>query len=228
MLPVKLRRRFEYGQDKPQFPCLRVCKIITRCDGFKLCADYQAYERAHKLRRVRRPQKLLLILILVAWFAYMCWLAATNLLAAIDHEIDRMPTAEAVVTTPVVVDEPEQVVAAPQPNPDRDLLAQVIYAEARGESFDGKVAVGAVILNRVADSRWPDTVHAVVHQQVNGRAQFAVADRTNPECVEAAEAALAGENPVDDAVYFYADGAECGWIRTREIVAQIGGHVFAR
>lgn len=213
----------------PEFPCLRVCKIITRCDGFKLCADYQAYERAHKPRRVWRPQKLLLNLILVAGFAYLCYLAATDLLpAAIDHELDRMPTAGAVVTTPVVVDEPEQVVAAPQPNPDRDLLAQVIYAEARGESFDGKVAVGAVILNRVADPRWPDTVPAVVHQQVNGRAQFAVADRTNPECVEAAEAALAGENPVDDAVHFYAEGAECGWIRTREIVAQIDGHVFAR
>lgn len=55
-----------------------------------------------KPRRAWRPQKLLLNLILVAGFAYMCWLAATNLLpAAIDHELDRMPTADVMATAPI-------------------------------------------------------------------------------------------------------------------------------
>lgn len=107
---------------------------------------------------------------------------------------------------------------------DLQLLAAVIHAEARGEPFIGKVAVGAVVMNRVEDGRYPDTVAAVIEAP----GQFAVSrgSRPGPECYEAARAALAGEDPTGGALYFWS--RDDGWIGTRPVVARIGGHAFAR
>lgn len=165
---------------------------------------------------------MLVNLLMVAGVLVMLWLAATDLLGpAIDHELDRMhpgghrPTAESGAV--VVEDEPA--------DPDRDLLAALIHAEARGEPYQGKVAVGAVVLNRVNDDRWPDTVEAVVLQP----GQFATPTEATPEAERAAQEALSGVNPVGDAVYFYnPEVSWCGWIRSREVVAEIGNHTFSR
>ena len=164
---------------------------------------------------------ILLILLMIAA------IAIAILGPAIDHELDRLavaepmhpgghrPTAESVAV--VVEDEPA--------NPDLDLLATLIHAEARGESFEGQVGVGAVVLNRVNDPRWPDTVEAVVLQS----GQFATPTEATPEAERAAQEALSGVNPVGDSVYFYnPEISRCGWIVTRETVAEIGNHTFSR
>lgn len=110
-------------------------------------------------------------------------------------------------------------------DPRVDLLASLIHAEARGESYTGQVAVGAVVMNRVRDPRWPDTVEAVVRQP----GQFAVSHVASDRAREAAKDALDGVDPTGGAVYFYApEISTCGWIRTRETVCDIGGHRFAR
>src|SRR5690554_5528739 len=89
-----------------------------------------------KPRRVWRPQKLLLNLILVAGFAYMCWLAATDLLpAAIDHELDRVaPPAPVVLDKQDVPDEP-----APEPEPPTTTFEATAYTYECGNG-DGLTA----------------------------------------------------------------------------------------
>lgn len=109
------------------------------------------------------------------------------------------------------------------------LLAKIIFAEARGESFEGQVAVGAVILNRVEDPRFPDTIKEVVFEPgqftpVNGDKINFVPDR---KAYMAAEAALKGKDPTNGALYYYNPKiATDKWIKTRQIIKNIGNHSF--
>ncbi len=112
---------------------------------------------------------------------------------------------------------------------DRQLLAKIIFAEARGESFEGQVAVGAVILNRVEDSRFPDTIKEVVFEPgqftpVNGDKINFMPDR---KAYLAAEAALEGIDPTNRALYYYNPKiATDKWIKTRPVIKHIGNHTF--
>ena len=186
-------------------------KLRAKLGADQICAAMQ-----NKPRRKWCWQKMLVNLMMVAGVLVLLWMAATDLLGpAIDHELDRMPTTGSVAV--VVEDEPA--------SPDLDLLAALIHAEAKGESFEGQVAVGAVVLNRVNDPRWPDTVEGVVMEP----GQFAEPTEATVEAERAARAALNGVNPVGDSVYFYnPEVSRCGWIRSREITAQVGNHTFAR
>lgn len=111
------------------------------------------------------------------------------------------------------------------------LLARCINGEARGEEYTGQVAVAAVILNRVEDPGFPNSISGVVYQS---GAFDAVADgQINLEpydsCVRAAKDALAGWDPTGGAIYYYnPETATNQWIRTREIITTIGKHVFCK
>ena len=113
---------------------------------------------------------------------------------------------------------------------DRYLLAKVIYAEARGESYTGQVAIGAVVLNRVEDSRFPNTIAGVIYQPW---AFTAVNDgqinlEPNQKAYQAADDALNGWDPTYGCVYYYnPQTATSKWIWTTKKVTQIGKHVFA-
>ena len=113
---------------------------------------------------------------------------------------------------------------------DRYLLAKVIYAEARGESYTGQVAIGAVVLNRVEDSRFPNTIAGVIYQPW---AFTAVNDgqinlEPNQKAYQAADDALNGWDPTYGCVYYYnPETATSKWIWTTKKVTQIGKHVFA-
>lgn len=91
---------------------------------------------------------------------------------------------------------------------DLSLLAAIIYCEAGNQSREGKIAVGAVVLNRVASSSFPNTIHDVIYQSgqftpaYSGALAGALANGVPGDCVEAAQAALNGENPVGGALYF--------------------------
>lgn len=114
---------------------------------------------------------------------------------------------------------------------DRYLLAKIIYAEARGESFEGQVAVGAVILNRLKDPRFPKTIAGIIFQPY---AFTAVMDgqfymEPDEEAYRAADAALGGWDPTGGALYYYNPAkATSPWIWSRTIITQIGDHIFAR
>lgn len=114
---------------------------------------------------------------------------------------------------------------------ERDLLARLIHAEARGEPLKGQIAVGAVVINRVKSDKFPDTITEVIYQ----KGQFSpIALGTMPKvpqesAVEAAERALAGEDPTGGALFFYnpkTTAAPEFW-KTRPVIKQIGNHNFA-
>ena len=113
---------------------------------------------------------------------------------------------------------------------DLNLLAKLIYAEARGESYTGQVAVGAVVLNRVASSSFPNTISGVVYQPyaftcVNDGQINLTPDAT---AKKAAQDALNGWDPSYGALYYYNPKiATSSWIFSRKTTVIIGQHVFA-
>ncbi len=112
---------------------------------------------------------------------------------------------------------------------DLYLLSCTIYGEARGESYTGKVAVAAVILNRVRSSAFPNSIAGVIYQP---GAFTCVSDGqinlgTNDECTKAAQDALNGWDPTYGCLYYYNPvTATNQWIRQKKIVTTIGKHVF--
>jgi len=115
---------------------------------------------------------------------------------------------------------------------DVDLLARVIFAEARGEPYEGQIAVGAVVLNRVEDPCFPNTIEGVIYQD----GQFTSVDNGQIDLTpgvtayNAAYDAIDGIDPSNQALYFYnPEKAETlWWLSTREKTAVIGYHVFAK
>lgn len=112
-----------------------------------------------------------------------------------------------------------------------DLLARIINGEARGESYTGQVAVGAVVLNRVKSPSFPNTIPGVIYQ--NG-AFTAVTDgqihaAVTQSCYNAARDALNGWDPTGGAIYYYNPAtATSSWIWSRPVLTQIGKHVFCK
>ena len=115
-------------------------------------------------------------------------------------------------------------------NSDVYLLARLIYGEARGESYIGQVAVGAVVMNRVKSSSFPNTISAVIYQPY---AFTAVADgqinlTPNDRAIKAAKEAMNGYDPSYGSLYYYNPAiATSSWIFSRKTVVTIGRHVFA-
>jgi N-acetylmuramoyl-L-alanine amidase len=115
-------------------------------------------------------------------------------------------------------------------NSDLYLLAKCIFSEARGEPYVGQVAVAAVILNRVANPSFPNTIAGVVYQPWAFTAVFDGQINLDPNqsAYSAAQDALNGWDPTYGCVFYYNPvTATNQWIRSRQIVLQIGKHVFA-
>lgn len=114
---------------------------------------------------------------------------------------------------------------------DVTLLARLIDVEARGEPYRGKVAVGAVVVNRVKDRRFPNTVREVIYQPnqfaVEGLHRFPV---PSEESRRAAIDALRGEDPTRGALFFYNPdkAVTTPWWASRPNRQRIGNHVFSQ
>ena len=116
---------------------------------------------------------------------------------------------------------------------DVQLLARAINGEARGEPYEGQVAVGAVILNRVRDSRFPNTIAGVIYQPGAFTAvsdgQINVPIDENSTVVKAARDALNGWDPTEGAVYYFnPNNAKNKWIWSRPVIKTIGKHRFCK
>ncbi|AZR72627.1 cell wall hydrolase [Anoxybacter fermentans] len=115
---------------------------------------------------------------------------------------------------------------------DLEWLARVIYAEARGEPYEGQVAVGAVVLNRVKSHQFPNTIREVIFQpgQFSSVANGQIYLTPNATAYKAARDALKGKDPTFGALYFYnpKTAKNLDWFRTLKITVKIGNHVFAR
>ena len=112
---------------------------------------------------------------------------------------------------------------------DIRLMAQAVYGEARGEPYEGQVAVAAVILNRIESSTFPDTISGVVFEPL---AFTAVADgqiymEPNETAKEAVMDAINGWDPSGGATYYFnPDTATSDWIWGRPQIKRIGKHIF--
>lgn len=116
-----------------------------------------------------------------------------------------------------------------QANTDLYLLAKLIHSEARGEPYEGQVAVGAVVLNRVDDAGFPNTLQGVIYQPWAFTAlhdgQFDL--EPNSTAYQAAQDALNGWDPTYGCIYYYNPvTATSSWIFSRQIIVTIGRHVF--
>lgn len=127
---------------------------------------------------------------------------------------------------------PRQALSRTVKSSDIELLARAIYGEARGEPFIGQVAVGAVIINRVLSSYFPNTFQRVIYQ----KNQFsAVSDgqinlKPNQTAYNAAREALKGTDPTIGAMYYYNPkiAKHQWWFETRRMLVTIGDHVFTK
>ena len=112
-----------------------------------------------------------------------------------------------------------------------NLIAKAIYGEARGEPYTGQVAVGAVIMNRVKSSKFPNTISGVIYQK---GAFDAVSDgqiNLNPDSTakKAAQDALNGWDPSYGAIYYFNPSTATNkWIWSRPLTVTIGKHRFCK
>lgn len=113
------------------------------------------------------------------------------------------------------------------------LMARAINGEARGEPYEGQVAVGAVIMNRVKDSNFPNTIAGVIYEAGAFTAvsdgQINVPIKEDSTVVKAARDAINGWDPTGGAIYYYnPDTATNKWIWSRQTIKVIGKHKFCK
>lgn len=140
------------------------------------------------------------------------------------------PSGQKRADQPVDVKSTGQSAAVNGSKVDVYLLARVIHAEARGESLEGQVAIGAVLLNRLKDPRFPKSLSQIVFKP----GEFCtVRDgqvwlTPNDESIHAAKLAVAGWDPSGGALYFYNPAkTTSSWIWSRSVTNRIGHHIFA-
>lgn len=118
-------------------------------------------------------------------------------------------------------------------NSDIQLMARAINGEARGEPYEGQVAVGAVILNRVKDSRFPNSISGVIYEPGAFTAvsdgQINVAISEGSTVYKAAQDAMNGWDPTGGCVYYFNPATATNkWIWSRPLVKTIGKHRFCK
>lgn len=116
-------------------------------------------------------------------------------------------------------------------NKDVHLLARVVYGEGRGEPYKGQVAIAAVILNRVDNPNFPNSISGVIYQ--NGAFDVVSDGQINlaPDdtALKAARDALNGWDPTNGCIYYYnPKTAKSKWIWSRPIIVVIGNHNFCK
>ena len=116
---------------------------------------------------------------------------------------------------------------------DIQLMARAINGEARGEPYEGQVAVGAVILNRVKDSRFPNSISGVIYQSgaftavSDGQINAAISEGST--VYKAAQDAMNGWDPTGGCVYYFNPSTATNkWIWSRPLVKTIGKHRFCK
>ncbi|MGH4138796.1 cell wall hydrolase [Clostridium sp.] len=116
---------------------------------------------------------------------------------------------------------------------DVDLLSRLITAEAGGESYNGMLAVGAVVVNRVQSSLFTTNISGVINEQSNGYYQFSpvldhrINEVASPSATKAAYESLKGTDPTNGALYFFENSITNKWLTSKKVAVIIGNHTFA-
>jgi Cell wall hydrolyses involved in spore germination len=126
-----------------------------------------------------------------------------------------------------------QVLCIPYSESDVDLLSRLISAEAIGESYEAKVAVGAAVINRVESPLWPNTLTGVIYQYIGGYYQFTpvangyINKTADVDSIKAAREAISGVDTIDGATFYYDNTSTNAWILSKPVAARIDNMVFA-
>ena len=157
-----------------------------------------------------------------------CMLISTNLIYSNDLDINSNKNLYPTQVQTVKQQKREVINIT---NEELLLLSKLVTGEARGESYEGQVAVAAVVINRVKDPRFPNSIKDVIYQKnafsvvKNGSINL----QPTESAYSAAQDALYGKDPTDKAIYFWnPDIATCKWIKTLNPYMRIGNHVFAK
>ncbi|MGH4119654.1 cell wall hydrolase [Clostridium sp.] len=116
---------------------------------------------------------------------------------------------------------------------DVDLLSRLITAEAGGESYNGMLAVGAVVVNRVQSSKFPSNISGVINEKSNGYYQFSpvldgnINKTASAQATKAAYESLKGTDPTNGALYFFENSVTNKFLTSKQVAATIGNHTFA-
>lgn len=113
---------------------------------------------------------------------------------------------------------------------EKDLIARLVHAEAKGEPYKGKVAVATVVLNRVESDKFPNTVSGVIHAkgQFTPVSNGSIKKSASKEAKKAVNEAIAIHEQNIDATFFYnPKKTKDRWIKSLKVVAKIGNHNFA-
>ncbi|MFF2446680.1 cell wall hydrolase [Neobacillus sp. NPDC058068] len=118
---------------------------------------------------------------------------------------------------------------------EKELMARLVHAEAKGEPYAGKVAVATVILNRVDSKDFPNTINGVIYEKSNGHYAFtpvqngAINQPADAASKQAVNEALAFKGQGNGSLFFYnPKTAVSKWIFSREVTVTIGNHRFAK
>lgn len=115
-----------------------------------------------------------------------------------------------------------------------DLLARLIEAEARGETYEAQVGVGGVVVNRVQSSDWPSSISAVINQVIGEYYQFTpvkngtIKNPASALSVRAAWAAINGKDPSKGALFYFDDSSTNQWMWSKPKTAYIDSMVFVK
>ncbi|RLQ97092.1 cell wall hydrolase [Falsibacillus albus] len=118
---------------------------------------------------------------------------------------------------------------------DKELLAKLVTAEAKGEPYAGQVAVATVVLNRVDSDQFPDSIHSVIYQDINGHYAFSPVENgqinqpAKPSAVKAVDEALKFRGKGNGSLFFYnPETSTSKWIFSTQETVTIGHHRFAK
>lgn len=121
----------------------------------------------------------------------------------------------------------------PYTEADLDLLARLIHAEAQSQSYKAQVAVGAVVVNRVQSSAWPNTIRDVIYQKTGGYYQFTpvvngwINQPASATARQAALDALRGYDPTNGAEFYFDDSTKNTWLWSKPVALRDGNMVFS-
>lgn len=122
----------------------------------------------------------------------------------------------------------------PYTQSELDLLARLIEAEAGGESYNAKIAVGAVVVNRVLSKDWASSISGVINEKYGEYYQFTpvqngtIKNPASDASIKAAKEALSGNDPSNGAIFYYDSSSTNSWIKSKAVTARIGNLTFAK
>jgi len=137
-------------------------------------------------------------------------------------------TSTPVTSTPVITN----TGAIKYTESELNLLSRLISSEARGESYNGQVAVGAIVVNRVKSGYFPNSITAVINEQTNGNYQFSpvksgsINTPATASSLKAAIEALGGNDPTNNALFFYSGKVPSALTAPQPVSVVIGNFTF--